>query len=124
MQAKRHESYCLNFCRIEPKVTEIWGINYVNLGLKLLLTDIMYISLLKKSLFLLLWATIPTVLSAQPALPSLGDRISGTVSLEQEYAMGQQFLSSIRRSAPTISDPLLNTYLENVTYKLASRSQL
>ena len=38
--------------------------------------------------------------------------------------MGQQFLSSIRRSAPTISDPLLNTYLENVTYKLASRSQL
>ena len=86
--------------------------------------DIMYTSLLKKSLLLLLWATIPTLLSAQPALPSLGDRISGTVSLEQEYAMGQQFLSSIRRSAPTISDPLLNTYLENVTYKLASRSQL
>ncbi|MBT6058956.1 MAG: M48 family metalloprotease, partial [Gammaproteobacteria bacterium] len=38
--------------------------------------------------------------------------------------MGQQFLSNIRRGAPTISDPLLNAYLENVTYKLASRSQL
>lgn len=61
---------------------------------------------------------------AQEALPSLGDRISGTVSIEQEYAIGQQFLASIRRGAPTISDPLLNTYLENVTYKLASRSQL
>lgn len=84
----------------------------------------MHISCLKKPLVLLLSAIIPSLLSAQPALPSLGDRISGTVSLGQEYAMGQQFLSSIRRSAPTISDPLLNAYLETVTYKLASRSQL
>lgn len=61
---------------------------------------------------------------AQGQLPSLGDRISGTVSLEQEYALGQDFLRSIRRSAPTIPDALLNDYLENVTYKLASRSQL
>ena len=64
------------------------------------------------------------IASAQNALPSLGDRISGTVSLEQEFAIGQQFLASVRRGAPTISDPLLNNYLENVTYKLASRSQL
>ena len=79
---------------------------------------------LKKNLVLLLSAIAPCLLSAQPALPSLGDRISGTVSIEQEYAMGQQFLSNIRRGAPTISDPLLNAYLEDVTYKLASRSQL
>ncbi len=84
----------------------------------------MHISCLKTPLVLLLSAIVPSLLSAQPALPSLGDRISGTVSLDQEYAMGQQFLSSIRRSAPTIADPLLNAYLENVTYKLASRSQL
>jgi len=57
-------------------------------------------------------------------LPSLGDRISGTVSLGQEFNMGQQFLAQIRRSAPTIPDALLMNYLENVTYKLASRSQL
>ena len=61
---------------------------------------------------------------SQSSLPSLGDRISGTVSLEQEYAMGQRFLSQIRRSATTISDPLLTGYLEGVTYKLAPRSQL
>ena len=61
---------------------------------------------------------------SQSSLPSLGDRISGTVSLDQEYAMGQRFLSQIRRSATTISDPLLTGYLESVTYKLASRSQL
>jgi len=84
----------------------------------------MQINFLKKILVLLLPAMAPCFLSAQPALPSLGDRISGTVSIEQEYAMGQQFLSNIRRGAPTISDPLLNAYLESVTYKLASRSQL
>ena len=71
---------------------------------------------------------LPTLLAlssqAQTPLPSLGDRISGTVSLEQEYEMGQQFLSQIRRSALTIPDALLNDYLENLTYKLASRSQL
>ena len=79
---------------------------------------------LRKFLVLLLTAIAPCLLTAQPALPSLGDRISGTVSIEQEYALGQQFLTSIRRSAPTIPDPILNAYLESVTYKLASRSQL
>lgn len=68
--------------------------------------------------------SLPLTSSAQSALPSLGDRISGTVSLDQEYGIGQQFLASIRRGAPTIADPLLKSYLENVTYKLASRSQL
>jgi len=69
--------------------------------------------------------TLPTLSGhAQTPLPSLGDRISGTVSLDQEYEMGQQFLSQIRRSASTIPDALLNDYLENITYKLASRSQL
>ena len=57
-------------------------------------------------------------------LPSLGDRISGTVSLDQEYNMGQQFLAQIRRSAPTVPDALLISYLENVTYRLATHSQL
>ncbi|MGI9251590.1 MAG: M48 family metalloprotease [Pseudohongiellaceae bacterium] len=61
---------------------------------------------------------------AQPALPNLGDRISGTVSLEQEYVLGQEFLRQIRRGAPTIPDPLLNAYLENLTYKIAAQSQL
>ncbi|MFT7472186.1 MAG: putative Zn-dependent protease, partial [Kiritimatiellia bacterium] len=110
--------------KYRPKVTQKRRINTVNPGLRVLLVDIMHTSCLKKSLVLLLSAIIPSLLSAQPALPSLGDRISGTVSIEQEYAMGQQFLTSIRRGAPTISDPLLNAYLENVTYKLASRSQL
>lgn len=71
----------------------------------------------------LLQASLPAR-AQQNNLPSLGDRISGTVSLEEEHQLGQQFLSQIRRSAPTIPDALLNDYLEFVTYKIASRSQL
>ena len=77
--------------------------------------------------FLALLISVSLVLShaaGQSRLPSLGDRISGTVSLQEEYRMGQQFLAQIRRSAPTIPDALLNSYLENVTYRLASRSEL
>ena len=67
---------------------------------------------------------VPPDASAQPRLPSLGDRISGTVSLQEEYRMGQRFLAQIRRGAPTIPDALLNSYLENITYRLAARSEL
>ena len=62
--------------------------------------------------------------AGQPPLPSLGDRISGAVSLTEEHRLGQQFLNQIRRSAPTIPDALLNTYLENISFKLAANSQL
>lgn len=85
-------------------------------------------NLMRSQLFLSLLLSVASLavspLLAQTPLPSLGDRISGTVSMEQEYVMGQQFLSQLRRSAPTIPDALLNTYLETVTYRLASRSQL
>ncbi|MBT3529905.1 MAG: M48 family metallopeptidase [Gammaproteobacteria bacterium] len=75
-------------------------------------------------LFLGLLSIVSISAYGQPALPSLGDRISGTVSLDEEYDMGQRFLSQIRRSTPAIPDALLNSYLETLTYKLASRSQL
>lgn len=89
-----------------------------------IMTNIMLKSPLLASISLILVGFIATSAQAQPSLPSLGDRISGTVSLEQEHEMGQQFLSSIRRGAATIPDALLNSYLENVTYRIASRSQL
>lgn len=73
---------------------------------------------------LCLLLALPPLATAQPQLPSLGDRISGQVTLDEEHRLGREFLRSIRRSTPTISDPLLNTYLENLTYRLASRSEL
>ncbi len=57
-------------------------------------------------------------------LPSLGDRISGLISLDEEYALGREFLRSVRRSSVTITDPLLNDYLVNVTHSLALHSEL
>lgn len=80
--------------------------------------------LLNPLILILIGILVPGFNAAQTSLPSLGDRISGTVSLDQEYRMGQQFLSQLRRGAPTVPDALLNDYLENVSYKLAARSQL
>lgn len=78
-----------------------------------------------KRLVLLFTASLCSATSlSQNSLPSLGDRISGYVTIEEEHTLGRDFLRSIRRSAPAISDPLLNNYLENITYRLASKSEL
>jgi predicted Zn-dependent protease len=57
-------------------------------------------------------------------LPEFGDSTSGIVSPKQEREIGQQFLRSLRAQAPTLDDPLLQDYLENLIYHLASYSQL
>ncbi len=72
----------------------------------------------------LLTALLVGPAAAQNALPSLGDRISGYVSMEEEHQLGREFLRSLRRTTPTISDPLLNNYLENISYRLAAKSEL
>lgn len=61
---------------------------------------------------------------AQVQLPTLGDRISGLISLDDEYRLGREFLRSVRRSSTSISDPLLNEYLVTVTHNLALHSDL
>lgn len=68
--------------------------------------------------------SLSPVAVAQTQLPSLGDRISGIFSLEEEYRLGRDFLRSVRRSAPSISDPLLNDYVVNFTHNLAVHSDL
>ena len=57
-------------------------------------------------------------------LPTLGDATSGIVSLNQEREIGQGFLRSLRASAPTVDDPLLQDYLEHLIYRLVYHSQL
>ena len=57
-------------------------------------------------------------------LPTLGDYTSGIISLEQEYALGQEFMRSIRSQAPLAEDPVLQEYTELLIYRLASHSQL
>ena len=71
----------------------------------------------------LILGQVPVAL-AQPQLPTLGDRISGIFSLEEEYRLGRDFLRSVRRSTPTINDALLNDYVVNFTHNLAVHSDL
>ncbi len=61
---------------------------------------------------------------AQVNLPVLGNAISGTVSSQQEYEFGREFLRQIRREAPLYDDPLLMDYIQSLTYKLAANSEL
>ena len=69
-------------------------------------------------------ASALAVASHKQNLPTFGDASSGVVSLPQEREIGQDFLRSLRGQAPTIDDPILQDYVEYLTYKLVSNSEL
>jgi predicted Zn-dependent protease len=71
---------------------------------------------------LLLACGVPA--QAQVNLPVLGDAISGTISTEQEYRFGREFLRSVRAQTPLLNDPLIVDYISSLSYKLASTSEL
>jgi predicted Zn-dependent protease len=74
-------------------------------------------------LFLALLITAGTA-GAQVRLPVLGDSLSGTISTQQEYEYGREFLRSARRQTPALGDPLIEEYVSNLTFKLAATSEL
>ena len=57
-------------------------------------------------------------------LPRLGDSTSGTISLQQEYRLGQYWLRAFRQQARLAEDPLLYTYLHHLIQRLAFYSPL
>ncbi|MBV2131500.1 M48 family metalloprotease [Pseudomonas sp. MAP12] len=75
----------------------------------------------------------PTLLTlacllATPALasdlPSLGDASSSIVSPDQEHQLGRAWLNVLRGQVKSLSDPLLEDFIENSVYRLAETSQL
>lgn len=62
--------------------------------------------------------------AADIELPSLGDATSGVISRQQEYDLGRAWLRVYRSRIPTLNDPQMQDYLEQLTYRLASHSQL
>ena len=58
------------------------------------------------------------------ALPELGDTSSAYVSPQQERRIGQAWLRMFRSQVRTVSDPLLEDYLEHLVFDLAAHSQL
>lgn len=57
-------------------------------------------------------------------LPSIGGVGGGLISGQQEAEIGRQVMTSIRRSAPQITDPLVHDYLSSVVYRLVPSAPL
>lgn len=57
-------------------------------------------------------------------LPELGDDSSSKFSLEQEHELGRAWLKAFRGRVETVSDPLMQHYLEDLIYRLARHSAL
>ena len=57
-------------------------------------------------------------------LPNLGESSTSMFSPEQEYQLGRAWLRAFRSQAPTIDDPLLQDYLEDLIYRLVTHSEL
>ncbi|HET8711207.1 MAG TPA: M48 family metalloprotease, partial [Spongiibacteraceae bacterium] len=57
-------------------------------------------------------------------LPELGDAASATFNNQQEYELGRAWLKMFRSQVRTVTDPLLQDYMEFLIYKLASNSPL
>lgn len=61
---------------------------------------------------------------AGPELPSLGDRASSIVSLQQEHDLGRLWLRQLRSQVTTIDHPLATTFLHDVIYRLVPHSEV
>ena len=57
-------------------------------------------------------------------LPKLGESSTSMFSAEFEHQLGRAWLRFFRAQVPTIDDPLLFDYLENLIYKLVTHSKL
>jgi|TARA_B110000879_G_scaffold120311_1_gene159682 predicted Zn-dependent protease len=62
--------------------------------------------------------------SANIKLPLLGDASSSGISQKKEYELGRAWLKAYRSRINEHHDPLLTNYLEQLIYRLASRSNL
>lgn len=62
--------------------------------------------------------------SPDSTLPSIGGAGGGLISGQQEAEIGRQVMTSIRRSAPQITDPLVYDYLSSIIYQLVPSAPL
>lgn len=57
-------------------------------------------------------------------LPNLGESSTSMFSSEFEYQLGRAWLREFRSQVPTVDDPLLFEYLDDLIYRLAAHSKL
>lgn len=78
-----------------------------------------------KAIFLVFMVTLSFCgLAADIKLPMLGDSSSGIVSKNQEYKLGRAWLQGFRRHVTPYNDPLIQAYLEQLTFDLVNHSEL
>lgn len=81
---------------------------------------------LKNFIFVIPWLILHSheLRAADIELPLLGDSTSGIISRSQEYSLGKTWLQAFRSRVDTFDDPLIQDYLEYLTYELATHSDL
>ena len=62
--------------------------------------------------------------AADIKLPILGDSSSGILSKSQEYKLGKAWLQAFRRYVAQHDDPLIQSYLEQLTFDLVTHREL
>jgi predicted Zn-dependent protease len=62
--------------------------------------------------------------SEELKIPNLGESSTSMFSSEFEYQLGRTWLRVFRSQVPTVDDPLLFDYLENLIYRLVTHSKL
>tara|TARA_R110002073_G_scaffold36761_10_gene106935 strand:+ start:11154 stop:12635 length:1482 start_codon:yes stop_codon:yes gene_type:complete len=88
------------------------------------------IHILRNAIMALVLALSPLVSTASLAatdelkLPNLGESSTSLFSSQFEYQLGRAWLREFRSQVPTIDDPLLFDYLENLIYALVAHSKL
>ncbi|HET8667606.1 MAG TPA: M48 family metalloprotease [Terriglobales bacterium] len=76
-------------------------------------------------LLLALAAAMPAVAEVQGGdLPDLGDGAGLSITPDQEYKLGRLFMRQLRGQAQSLSDPVVQDYLERLSYRLAFHSPL
>ncbi len=76
------------------------------------------------SVMIALTGAAGSTMASEIKLPMLGDATSGIVSHQQEYELGRAWLQMFRSRVPTLDDPQLKAYLEQLTFRLATHSEL
>ena len=81
---------------------------------------------IKKFIFVIPWLVLYTqdLRAANIELPVLGDSASGIISQSQELSLGKTWLQAFRSRVDEFDDPLIQDYLEYLTYELATHSDL
>jgi len=84
-----------------------------------------YATILRSTLAAIILSLLSnTASTADIKLPLLGDSSSGIVSKNQEYKLGKSWLQAFRRQVKQYDDPLLQAYLEQLSFDLVAHSDL